>query len=344
MFVVLGVVQSQQPPVVAATAGLMVVAVALVIAWRGLVGRPLLALLGVAAAGQFVLCHTNPANLGWFGICVIAGWAALEARPRCGVLAGAVLVSGFGLEWMLMPQEPGWGAWTAGTIFTTTACIFARRQRELLVQLREAQAALTDRARAEERNRIAGEMHDVIGHALTVSLLHVSSARLALDEDPDEARASLAEAERLAGASLQEVRAAVGLMRTQDDGALTPLPSGSELDELVESYRRAGRPVELDVRGDVGALGATRGLAVFRIVQESLTNAVRHGDGSTVSVLVDVGEPGTTVRVVSGGATPVDAVEGSGVVGMRERAESLGGQLWAGPSDGSWTVEARLPS
>ena len=81
-------------------------------------------------------------------------------------------------------------------------------------QLREAQAGLAERARAEERNRIAGEMHDVIGHAMTVSLLHVSSARLALDEDPDEARRpSLAEAERLARQSLDEVRGVVGLMR-----------------------------------------------------------------------------------------------------------------------------------
>ena len=92
-----------------------------------------------------------------------------------------------------------------------------RRQRDLLVQLREAQAGLAQRAQAEERNRIAREMHDVIAHSLTVSLLHVSSARLALADDPDEAARALAEAERLGRESLDEVRHAVGLMRGPTD-------------------------------------------------------------------------------------------------------------------------------
>ena len=118
----------------------------------------------------------------------------------------AVLVG----QWVNQTDEPGWASWIAGTVFTVTACIFDQRQRSLLAQLHEAQAGLADRARADERNRIAGEMHDVIGHALTVSLLHVSSARLALDDDPAEAKESLAEAERLAQQSLAEVRAAVG--------------------------------------------------------------------------------------------------------------------------------------
>jgi signal transduction histidine kinase len=224
------------------------------------------------------------------------------------------------------------------------ACAFARRQRALLEQLREAQAGLADRTRAEERNRIAGEMHDVIGHALTVSVLHVSSARLALDDDPDAARASLAEAERLARESLDEVRAAVGLMRTADPNDVVPMPSGPDVTELVESFRRADTRVELDVRGDLEALGATQGLAVYRIVQESLTNATRHGDASPVTVRVDIGGHGTTVTVVSGGSPQPGASEGSGLVGMRERAETLGGRLLAGPCPGGWRVEAVLPS
>src|SRR6185437_12005903 len=103
-------------------------------------------------------------------------------------------------------------------------CTFGRRQRDLLVQLREAQAGLAQRAQAEERNRIAREMHDVIAHTLTVSLLHVSSARLALADDPDEAARALAEAERLGRESLEEVRHAVGLMRGPTD-RMRPLPA-----------------------------------------------------------------------------------------------------------------------
>src|SRR5262249_6713125 len=155
----------------------------------------------------------------------------------------------------------------------TTACAFSRRQRDLMEQLRDAQAELAVRARADERNRIAGELHDVIGHALTVSLLHISGAQLALNDDPEAARASLAAAERLARTSLGDVRAAVGVMRAGQSGDMVPVPTAADIAQLVESFRRAGTPIELDVRGDLGGLNATSGLAVYRIVQESLTNA-----------------------------------------------------------------------
>ena len=153
--------------------------------------------------------------------------------------------------------EPGWGAWFAGISFTTALTIFARRLRLAMVQLRAAQDELAERSRAEERNRIAAEVHDVIGHALTVSLLHISGARLALDEDPQEARRSLLEAERLTRDSLEEVRATVGLMRTDSPDRRAPLPGAGDLPALVESFRRAGSDVELVVDEHLGALGAT---------------------------------------------------------------------------------------
>ena len=261
-----------------------------------------------------------------------------------GLVAGAALVAAFVVEWLALGDDPGWGAWIAGTIFTTMACTFGRRQRELVEQLREAQAELADRARADERNRIAGEMHDVIGHALTVSLLHVSSAQLALDDDPETARASLAEAERLARTSLDEVRAAVGVMRSGHPGDVAPMPTAADVTALVESFRRAGTTIELDVRGDLHGLNATSGLAVYRIVQESLTNAARHGDGSSVTVQIDVAADGTTVRVLSGGSARSDITDGSGLFGMRERAEAQGGRFCAGPSPDGWRVEAVLPA
>ena len=95
-------------------------------------------------------------------------------------MLGAILVS----EWIQQTDEPGWAAWLVGTAFTVVACTFARRLRMTVEQLREAQHQLAERSRAEERNRIAAEVHDVVGHALTVSLLHIGSARLALDEEP----------------------------------------------------------------------------------------------------------------------------------------------------------------
>lgn len=344
LFAIIGTVLSQRPAAVAITAALTVVLVGFVVAWRDVSGWPLVAALAVAAAGLVVICHAQASNLGWFGICVIAGWAAFRAPGLPTVVVGAALVGTFAGEIVALPDEPGWGAWTAGVVFTTTACAFSRRQRELVDQLREAQAGLADRARTEERNRIAGEMHDVIGHALTVSLLHVTSARLCLDEDPATAEAALAEAERVTTSSLNEVRAAVGLMRSTDQSSVAPMPSGVDVPELVESFRRTKADVDLEVRGDFEGLGAARGLAVYRIVQEALTNAARHGDGSVVSVRIAVEEHDTTVTVLSGGAPPTQIVEGSGLMGMRERAESVGGRLLAGPSNDGWRVEAVWPS
>jgi len=345
LFVVAGMAMSHRSAALVLPVGLGMIGLAIGLAWRRLTGWWLAVGLALVAGGMVAISHGQSANLGWFSICVLAGWAALVCVPPVAVALGVVLVATFVGEWFAQTEEPGWGAWIAGTTFTLVACIFARRQRLLVVQLAEAQAGLADRARAEERNRIAGEMHDVIGHALTVSLLHVSSARLSLDDDaPDEAKQSLAEAERLAQQSLAEVRAAVGLMRAHDPSDVTPMPEAGDVVELVESFRRAGAAVELEVDGDLAALGATRGLAVYRIVQEALTNAARHAPGSQVRVRIETGRGDTTVTVASTGAPDPDAREGSGLLGMRERAEALGGRLGAGAWQGGWRVEAVLPS
>nr|WP_269449847.1 histidine kinase [Auraticoccus cholistanensis] len=206
---------------------------------------------------------------------------------------------------------------------------------------------MAERTRLDERHRIAGEMHDVVGHALTVTLLHLGSARLSLDDDLDRVRSSLAEAERAARASLDDVRAAVALLRAPaPPGAASapPTPTAADITGLVESFRRTGTPVEVQVRGDLAALGANRGLAAYRIVQESLTNAARHGDGSPITVRLDTAADRTTITVRSGAAAPSPQPAGTGLTAMRERAEALGGQLVAGPATGGWRVEAVLPA
>ncbi|WP_248579698.1 histidine kinase [Nocardioides sp. InS609-2] len=343
LFVVIGVLLSVQPKLLAAVAGLVAIAVCVVLSIRATTGWSLVVGALVAAAGVTVVCHTQPSNLGWFTVCVLAGWCALAASTTAAATYGGATVLGFVVQWLLLSDEPGWGAWIAGTVFTTVACVFARRQRVLLDQLREAQAGLADRTRAEERNRIAAEMHDVIGHALTVSLLHVSSARLAMDEDPAEARASLEEAERLARKSLDEVRATVGLMRSSSPDAV-PLPGAADLGELVESFRRAGTPVSLEVVGDPAALTSTSALAVYRIVQEALTNVARHAPGSVTSVAVQIAAADTRVTIESDGPPARRTTDGVGLLGMRERAETVGGRLSAGPAGRGWRVEAVLPA
>lgn len=343
LFVVVGVGQSAQPKPAAAAAGVVAIGVCVVLAFRATTGWSLVVGALVAAAGVTIVCYTQPSNLGWFALCVLAGWCALTATTTAAVVFSGVMILGFGGEWLVVNDDPGWGAWVAGTVFTTATCILARRQRLLLDQLREAQSGLADRARAEERSRIAAEMHDVIGHALTVSLLHVSSARLAMDEEPAEARASLEEAERLARKSLAEVRATVGLMRSSSIDA-APLPGTADLAELVESFRRAGTPISFEVVGDPAALTSTSALAVYRIVQEALTNVARHAPGSVTSVAVQIAPADTRVTVNSDGPPTSRTTVGVGLVGMRERAETVGGHLTAGPAGHGWRVEAVLPA
>ncbi len=343
LFAALGAVQSGRSVFVAGLAGFVVVAVGAVIVWRALTGWPLLAGLAVAAAGIVVLGNHDPSNVGWFGICVIAGWAAFGAPPPLAVAAGTCLSGVFVVEWLVLSDESGWGPWVAGTVFTTVACMFARRQRELVEQLREAQAGLAEQARAAERNRIAREVHDVIGHSLTVSLLHVSSARLALEHEPEEAMAALVEAERLGRQSLAEVRQVVGMMREDGAAGSGPLPGAGQIEDLVESVRRAETPVELEIVGEPASLTSTSGLAVYRILQEALTNVARHAPGAATTVRVVIDGSQTHLTVDSAGASGPARPDAHGILSMRERAEALGGRLSAGPGGPGWRVEAVLP-
>lgn len=347
LFAALGVLATRRPTAVAVAALIVVAAVGIVAAWRNLTGWWLATVLAVAAAGLVVLGHGQSSNLAWMGFCVVAGWVAIGSPAPVTASTSAALGAVLASEWLQQTSEPGWAAWFLGTAFTVMACAFGRRLRLTIDQLRAAQDQLAERSRSEERNRIAGEVHDVIGHALTVSLLHISSARLAFDESPHEAARALGEAERLTRQSLEEVRATVGLMRTEDQTATTPLPGARQVPELVESFRRAGTRVDLVITGDLDSLPPTRGLALYRILQEALTNAVRHAAGQPVAVLLETHEGGVTLTVRNERPVQASSDPGTGLLGMRERAESVGGKLRAGAASEAgrpcWRVEAVLP-
>jgi signal transduction histidine kinase len=297
----------------------------------------------VAGLGVATVASGSPSNLAWFGTCVLAGWCALRAGGRPTFALTALLVAGFVAEWVAYPDY-GWLPWLAGLLFTVIVCLMARRQADLVDQLRSAQAGLAERAAADERARIARELHDVIGHALTVSLLHVTSARLALREDTVEAERALAEAERLGQQSLAEVRHVVGLLRETHSEGRTPLPGAAQLDELVEGFRRTGTPLAWEVVADPAALSATSGLTVYRILQEALTNVARHAPGSRTTARLVVEEATAELVVDSAGAVGDGSTPGAGLAGMRERAEAIGGTLTAGPFNGGWRVRAVLPT
>jgi signal transduction histidine kinase len=334
------------PSAAAAVAGAAVAVAAaalLVLGWR-----PVLLYAAIATAGIAVLGNDMSSSVGWFTVCLLTAWCVLAGTRLEGLAYWAAAVLMFAAEWLSGRSDPGWGAWIAGVTLTAAFSLLIRRDRDLLRQLRRAQAGLAEQARAQERNRIARELHDVIGHTLTVSLLHVQGARLAVRHDPADAERALAEAERLGRECLAEVRVTVGMLR-EDDAAdrAAPLPGAGGLPALVEQYRSAGGDVTLTVEGDIAGLPATTGLAVYRIAQEALTNAARHAPGAPTEVRLIVSPGAVTLtadsRAVPGRGPGADAGPGLGVISMRERAESVGGSCEAGPGGRGWLVRARLP-
>jgi signal transduction histidine kinase len=340
LFVVIGTLFSSQPTAV--VIGAVAVAVAVGLLMGSADQLPLLALALIAGAAVAVICSGSTSNLGWFALCFLTGWCVLKGGTTIGVTFAVLAIGLLGVEWAIA-TDPGWAPWIVGTLSTAVVCVMARRQHELLGQLRQAQAGLADRARAEERVRISGELHDVIAHSLTVSLLHVTSARLAVEEDPAEAVTALAEAERLGRQSLTEVRQAVGLLRDGDATSVTPMPGVEQVPALIDGFRNAGVWVSYHLDGDPSRFSATVGLTVYRILQEALTNAARHSPGSETTVRLEMAFSGTALNIDSVGTPGLAHVEGIGLANMRERAESLGGTLEAGPSATGWRVRAYLP-
>jgi signal transduction histidine kinase len=220
-----------------------------------------------------------------------------------------------------------------------------REQFQLIEQLKAAQADLAERAAADERQRIAREIHDVIAHSLAVTMLHLTGARLALQRDPTEAESALLEAERLGRESLAEIRRTVGLLAPEGTGTAAPMPTAADIPQLVREFESAGLEVDFELTGDAASLPPATGLALYRVAQESLSNVVRHAPGAptTMAVVVGLGDVRLHVRnqLVNGAAPNADG--GLGVRGMEERVTLLGGSLRAGPDGSGWCVEVQLP-
>lgn len=245
----------------------------------------------------------------------------------------------------LAPVEIGWEAWSAASLFTFGLGAGLRKQDTVIAELQAARQALAEQAVAEERRRIARELHDLAGHTLAAVLLHVTGARHVLRRDLDEAERALLDAETLGRSSLDQIRATVAALRTDERGTDPALAGSADLGDLVDEYRRAGLQIELDLAPAVGAIEGPAGTALHRIVRESLANVARHA--ATNRVRITINREGDVVRlaVTDRGrpATQPDPSAGHfGLVGMRERARSLGGELDAGPTADGWTVTADL--
>ncbi|NUT52198.1 MAG: sensor histidine kinase [Saccharothrix sp.] len=219
---------------------------------------------------------------------------------------------------------------------------------KLLETERDQQARI---AVGEERSRIARELHDVVAHAVSVMVVQADGAGYAIKTNPDLAEAAVRTIADTGRQALTELRRLLGVLRSEDQSGTqwVPQPDAGDLRELAETCRSAGLPVRLETLGDLDALPAGLGLGVYRIVQEALTNTLKHA-GSGASATVRVTREGDQVEVEvadDGFGTPHDLVAvsgGNGLIGMRERAGVLGGTLEAGPNPGGgWRVRAVLP-
>ena len=222
-----------------------------------------------------------------------------------------------------------------------------RDRAEFLEREREA---LSRQAAAEERLRIARELHDLVAHSLTTIAIQSSTGRLALPRHPDVAQRALAAIETTSRDASREMRQLLGVLRQGGDTAaqLDPTPGLADLDDLVGTMRQAGAEVRLTVEGSRRPLPRSLDLVAYRVVQEALTNVVKHaGHTAAAAVLVRYGGDQLVLEITDDGAgngTSSDGHPGLGIVGMRERVTALGGQFTAGPRPvRGFHVEARLP-
>ncbi len=221
-----------------------------------------------------------------------------------------------------------------------------RIQQQLLIEQQPAQQKLAEHAAADERRRIAREVHDVIAHSLSVTLLHVTGARRELqeDRDVDEAVDALEDAERLGRQAMADIRRTVGLL---DDAVakVAPEPGLGDIPELVDDFVRAGLTVSLEVSGEQGRISPAAGLALYRIAQESLANIAKHAPDAESGMTLVVSPQTVSLTVTSRLTVRVGApcAEGRGMRGMRQRVELLGGAIEAGPVEGHWVVRADIP-
>jgi signal transduction histidine kinase len=229
-------------------------------------------------------------------------------------------------------------AWLAGKWMQRRRTKERARVAERAEQAREALRA--------ERARIARELHDVLAHAVSVIVLQARGARHALTDQPQEARTAIDAIERTASQALGEMRRLLNVLRADDNGAtLAPQPSLAQMEPLITQVRAAGLPVELHIEGMTRELPAGIDLCAYRIVQEALTNSLKHAGPATAAVLLRYGNDALDVEIADTGTANVNGDSaGLGLAGMRERVALFGGQLESGPRPGGgYLVKAWLP-
>jgi signal transduction histidine kinase len=237
-------------------------------------------------------------------------------------------------------------AWLAGRGLRTRARL-TEELHEAAARAQEAHEHQIARAAAEERRRIAREMHDVVAHSVSVMVVQAGGARRILERDPRRAVEAATHIEDVGRAALTEMRRLLGMMHHGDeDAGRAPQPTLRELDGLIERSRAAGLDVTLVVEGDPRPLPPGKDLAAYRVVQEALTNAIKHAGRATTSVTVRWEPSSLELAIVDTGGMAMNGSNGSGhgLVGMEERMRLYDGSLRAGPMrGGGFEVVAKMP-
>jgi signal transduction histidine kinase len=305
--------------------------------------RPLVTLITAAALIEYANV-VGPNALGesaafLFGVVITMYSAGAYARGRALVIAALLVIAAIPLAAIepgqhVSASDFGFFIMFFGGPFVAGQVIRRRRERETELESEgeeKARAAVSD-----ERARIARELHDVIAHAVSVVVLQARGARKSLEPEQRELRNSLDTIERSASEALTEMRRLLSLLREHDEElALAPQPSLQRVDALAQRARAAGLPVDLHVEGSLDGLSAGIDVSGYRIVQEALTNALKHAGPAHATVRIKRGERTLAIEVSDDGTGHGNGGPGGhGLVGMRERVALYGGRLEAGPRKG----------
>ncbi|GAA3835435.1 sensor histidine kinase [Sphaerisporangium flaviroseum] len=324
--------------------------------WRRRRPVHVFAAIALISFGQWLApIEPIPANLA---VLVAMYGVASYRRLRWAIAAGAVVELGVCLALIRWGELSPWSM-ASGSLFvvvTWMGGIYANTRRRYLEGLEErAERAEHERdqqariATAAERARIARELHDVVAHNVSVMIVQADGAGYTIDSDPEQARRAVQTISSTGRQALAEMRRLVGVLR-QDDGHeedYAPQPGVGELDGLVTHIRQSGLPVEFTVTGARRELPEGEQLVIFRIVQEALTNALKHGGpGTRARVEMEYGPREVRLRVTDDGrgAAAPRSIDGHGLIGMRERVAMYDGSVHASPCPGGgFQVAVRLP-
>jgi signal transduction histidine kinase len=305
------------------------------------------------------LAFGAPEGFGVFATMVISGYSVAAHEDRRRALIGLGALAGTGAVWTVRdPAQTdlhGSLAWLSPVVIAWLLGAYLRTRRLYVAELHERALRLErereDRAVAavaEERSRIARELHDIVGHGVSVMTVQASAVRRLLRGEQDREREALLVVERTGREALAEMRRMVGVLRHPEEApARAPQPSLAHVERLVAQVREAGLAVDLRVEGEAPELPPGLDLTAYRLVQEALTNTLKHAHAQRAEVVLRYA-PGEVEVVVTDdgrGNGSVSASDGGhGLVGMRERVSVYGGELTAGPGPvGGFELRARLP-